>query len=262
MATLVTFHAHPDDETISCGGTIAEAAANGHRVVLISATRGDHGEVPDGFLQPGEELRDRRTMELEEAARILGIQRVEHLGYEDSGMIGTPENDAPGSFWKADLEEAAGIVAAILHEEAADIFTTYDPLGTYGHPDHIQTHRVGMRAAELAGTKRVYQSAPNRDAIIRNFERLRESGIDMPFDAPPTDLGVPEEEITTAVDVGAHLSVKRRAMAAHPSQISETSFFLAMPDEWFFEAFGTEWFIRIGRARGKPWETSLFEGLD
>lgn len=262
MATLVTFHAHPDDEAISCGGTIAEAATNGHRVVLVCATRGDHGEVPDGFLQASEELGERRTKELEEAARILGIQRVEYLDYADSGMMSTPENDAPGSFWKADLEEAAGKVASILDEEDANVFTTYDPLGTYGHPDHIQTHRVGMRAAELAGTERVYQSAPNRDAIMRTFERLKDSGMDMPIDPVSTELGVPEEVITTAIDVRDQLGVKRRAMAAHSSQISETSFFLAMPDEWFVEAFGIEWFIRIGRAAGKPWETSLFEGLE
>src|SRR3954452_18163419 len=120
MATLVTFHAHPDDECIATGGVMAKASDAGHRVVLVVATRGEHGEVDDGFLGAGEELWQRRVAATEESARILGAQRVEFLGYVDSGMIGTPENEAPESFWQADVEEAAAKLAAVLTEEQAD----------------------------------------------------------------------------------------------------------------------------------------------
>src|SRR5580765_7909409 len=114
VATLVFFHAHPDDECIATGGTMAKAAAAGHRVVLVVATRGEHGEVAEGFLDDGEELWHRRVRETQAAAEILGAHRVEFLGYVDSGMMGTPENQAPESFWQADVEEAAGKLAAIL----------------------------------------------------------------------------------------------------------------------------------------------------
>src|SRR3954466_7015030 len=111
MATLVCFHAHPDDECIATGGVMAKAAKDGHRVVLVVATKGENGEVPDGFLESGEELWQRRVKETNAAADILGVQRVEFLGYVDSGMMGTPENDVPGSFWTADVDEAAGGLA-------------------------------------------------------------------------------------------------------------------------------------------------------
>ena len=264
MATLVTFHGHPDDEAISCGGTIAKAVAEGHRVVLVVATKGENGEVAEGFLSPGETLAERRVMEQEEACRILGIARLEWLGFVDSGMMGTPENDDPESFWSADIEVAAARLAAILEDENADILTHYDPAGTYGHPDHIQCHRVGLRAAELAEVRRLYESVANRDHIQENlsrlseeeFQRLQEGGLDP---AEMDELGVPASEITTAVDVRGYLGLKRSAMAAHASQIADTSFFLAMPPHLFEQSFGTEWYIRRGAAEMS--ETSLFEGI-
>ena len=167
MATLVCFHAHPDDEAIATGGTMAKAAADGHRVVLVCATRGEHGEVPDGFLGAGESLADRRVLETDAAAMALGVSRVAFLGYTDSGMVGTPENELDGSFWRADVEEAAARLAAILVEEQADVLTCYDEIGGYGHPDHIQVHRVGLRAGELAGTPKVFQATINRDHVLR-----------------------------------------------------------------------------------------------
>src|SRR5258706_5197447 len=133
MPTLVCFHAHPDDEAIATGGVMAKAAHDGHRVVLVTATGGEHGEVAEGFLDPGESLGDRRLKELAEAASILGASRLEVLGYRDSGMMGTPENDEPGSFWQADVEEAAQKLATILKEEHADVLTIYDTNGVYGH---------------------------------------------------------------------------------------------------------------------------------
>jgi LmbE family N-acetylglucosaminyl deacetylase len=176
--------------------------------------------------------------------------------------MGTPENDAPGSFWTADVDEAAAKLATILREENADVLTVYDDNGGYGHPDHIQVHRVGMRAAELAGTPRVYQNTMNRDHMLR--ARPPAAGERLDYELPELDedspFGKPEADITTAVDVTRHLATKRAAMRAHPSQISEQSFFLAMPDNAFEYAFGTEWFIRAGQGPGIT-ETDLMAGL-
>jgi LmbE family N-acetylglucosaminyl deacetylase len=259
VATLVTFHAHPDDESIACGGVIRKAFEHGHRVVLVVATRGEHGEVPDGFLAQSEPLWQRRVAETQAAAEVLGVKRAEFLGYVDSGMMGTPTNEAPGSFWTASVEDAAENLAAILVEENAEVLTCYDDFGNYGHPDHIQVHRVGMRAAELAGTPKVFQSTVNREHMQRGMAAFAErSGTQAPDPDQTAQLGKPAAEITAAVDVTAYLDYKRRAMRAHASQISEQSFFLAMPDDAFRYAFGTEWFIRAGQGPGIT-ETDLFD---
>jgi LmbE family N-acetylglucosaminyl deacetylase len=262
MSTLVTFHAHPDDEAIATAGVMAKSAAEGHRVVLVTATRGEHGEVVEGVLRDGERLADRRAAELEQAAAVLGVGRCEVLGYIDSGMMGMPENDRPGSFWRADLEEAAGRLAAILAEEKAEVLTVYDDHGTYGHPDHIQVHRVGVRAAEMAGVAKVYEATISRDHV-RRLATLRPPEVaeeDMP-DPDAIDLGVPEAEITTVVDVTAYLDQKRQAMAVHASQIPASSFFLSLPAEAFAAAFGQEWFILRGGTRDGQVENDLFGGL-
>lgn len=255
MATLVTFHAHPDDEVISTGGTIARAARDGHRVVLVVATNGDHGEVP-GDLEPGETLVERRRCETEASARVLGVSRVVWLGYADSGMTGWEQNAHPDSFHRADPAEAADRLAAVLLEESADVLTIYDWHGNYGHPDHIAVHRVGLAAAQLVPQVRVLEATMNRDAFVRMIEAARASGTLMgspdsdqdEFDptGPADDgnpMGTPEAELTLAVDVAEHLGAKRAAMRCHASQIEDTSFFLQMPDEVFAAAFGTEWFI-------------------
>jgi LmbE family N-acetylglucosaminyl deacetylase len=264
MATLVSFHAHPDDESIATGGTLAKAAAHGHRTVLVFGTRGEHGEVADGFLDDGELLADRRVKETERSAEILGVQRLEWLGYTDSGMMGTPENDLPGSFWTADVEEAAERLAKVLREEDADILTIYDSDGNYGHPDHIQVHRVGLRAAELAGTPRVFEGTINRDHIKRAMLAAAERGELPGEDAPtPEDFetfGRPEHLITTTVDVRAFLEQKRASMAAHASQIAESSFFLSMSPDQFEQGFGHEWFIRRGVPQTHR-DDDLFAGL-
>jgi LmbE family N-acetylglucosaminyl deacetylase len=262
MATLVSFHAHPDDECIACGGVMQKAAKEGHRVVIVIGTRGEHGEVQEGFLAEGEQLWERRVVETQASADILGAQRLEFLGYVDSGMMGEPTNDAPGSFWTAPVEEAAEKLAAILREENADVLTTYDDNGGYGHPDHIQVHRVGRRAAELAGTPRVYQNTMNRDHMRRSAEAAVAAGLDFPRPNldDETEFGKPEALITAAVDVTPYLDGKRAAMRAHASQISEDSFFLAMPDVAFASAFSTEWFIREGAGPGIT-ETDLMAGL-
>lgn len=264
MATLVTFHAHPDDESIAMGGVMAKAADAGHRVVLVVATRGEHGEVEEGFLPEGEVLGQRREQETRASAGILGVARVEFLDYVDSGMMGTPENDLPEAFWQADLEQAAAKLAAILAEERVDVFTIYDENGHYGHPDHIQVYRVGARAAELAGAPRVYMTTMNRDYVRQGLEAMAEAGGDVPTDLDEEFLntfGVPAERITTTVDVRDWTDRKRAAMAAHASQISETSFFLSMEPARFKEAFGYEWFIRCDAEPGLR-EADLFDGLD
>jgi LmbE family N-acetylglucosaminyl deacetylase len=262
MATLITFHAHPDDEAIATAGAMAKAVADGHRVVLVTATRGEHGEIVGGVLEDGEPLAKRRTAELEAAAEVLGVARCEVLGYVDSGMMGTPENDRPGSFWRADLDEAAARLAAILSEERADVLTVYDDHGTYGHPDHIQVHRVGVRASEMVPVPKVYEATISRDHV-RRLAELRPPEVDAGEVPDPDgmDLGVGEEQITTVVDVTAYLDKKRQAMAVHASQIPETSFFLSLPPEAFAAAFGQEWFILRGRTPGGPRERDLFEGL-
>jgi len=263
MATIVAFHAHPDDECISTGGTLAKAADEGHRVVIVWATNGENGEVPDGFLDDGEELWQRRLKEAARSAAILGVHRTEFLGYRDSGMIGTPENDDPRAFWQADLDEAAERLATVLREEDADVLLAYDPNGTYGHPDHIQVHRVGLLAARKAGTRRVYQTTANRDQIREGFEMARASGIELPenLTREMPDFGSPDSVITTAVDVTGFMDRKRAAMEAHASQIAPDSFFLKFPPEMFALAFGTEWYIRNDGPQPER-ETSILAGLD
>ncbi len=258
--TLVSFHAHPDDEAILVGGTLRLAADAGHRVVLVFATRGDLGEVGEGVLASDERLADRREQEARQAAEILGAARVEFLGYHDSGMAGEATNDAPGAFAGADLEEAAARLAEILRDEDARALTVYDARGAYGHPDHIQVHHVGRRAAALAGTPRVYAATVSREHYLGLAAAM---GDDLPQGAQPPDpatfdLGVADAIITTRVDVSSVLDRKQAAMAAHSSQIPEESFFLALPPDAFRIAFGLEWYIRLDETPAEP-ETWLFE---
>jgi LmbE family N-acetylglucosaminyl deacetylase len=263
MATLVCFHAHPDDEAIVTGGTMARASSEGHRVVLVVATDGSHGEVPDD-LGPGETLADRRRAETERSAAALGVERVAFLGYVDSGMTGWEQNAADGSFWGADLDEAAERLASILREERADALTIYDWHGGYGHPDHIQVHRVGCRAEELVRDAlpelRVMESTMNRDEMRRAMAAARASGVDQfgldddfDPDGPMDDgnpMGMTESEITLGVDVSPYVGQKRASIAAHRSQVTDSSFFLQMPDDMFARAFGREWFVEHGRPSG------------
>lgn len=254
---------------------MAKAAAAGHRVVLVVGTRGEQGEPVEGVLDEGEHLWQRRVQETHRSAEILGAERVEFLGYEDSGMMGEPTNDNPNCFWQADVEEAAEKMAALLREVAADVLTIYDDHGGYGHPDHIQVHRVGARAAELAGVQHVFQATMNRDRIRQMMEEQREAGgLDSGMSeedraqleertADAADFGSPEALITHAVDVSEQIEQKRKSMEAHASQISEESFFMKMPPEVFAMAFGTEWFIKMGssRAPGAAFASDLFESV-
>ena len=268
MGTLVCFHAHPDDETMTTGGSMARAHAEGHRVVLVVATNGEHGEVPDDL--GGETLVERRRAETAAAAAELGVDHVAWLGYTDSGMTGWEQNADPGSFLQAPLDEAADRLAGILRAEDATVLTIYDWHGNYGHPDHIKVHHVGVRAAELVAGElpalRVFEATMNRDEMARQIAQAAEAG-EHPFTdeneefdplAPMDDgnpFGTPEAELTHEVDVSAFVGAKRRAIACHRSQATDSGFFLEMAEEQFAVAFGREWFTERGVVPGlrKGW---------
>lgn len=266
MSTLVCFHAHPDDEALSTGGLMAKAAAAGHRVILVTATRGERGEPQPGVLSDGEKLADRRVAELAESAEILGAEPPRLLGYEDSGMMGERSNDNPACFWQAGVETAAERLAAILTDVQADVLTIYDDHGLYGHPDHIQVHRVGLRAAELADTPHVYEATVNRERALSSIgemaDEMRADGVEPPSVDEFEEFGMSEKDLAYAVDVTDHLDAKRAAMAVHRSQISEQSFFLYMPPERFAKVFANEWYSIPGKTdTGGPAVTELLPGL-
>jgi N-acetyl-1-D-myo-inositol-2-amino-2-deoxy-alpha-D-glucopyranoside deacetylase len=280
--TLVSFHAHPDDETILTGGTIARAADDGHRVVLVFATRGDNGEVADGVLAPSEALADRRQAEARRAAEILGAARVEFLGYRDSGMADTDTNNASGSFWSADVDDAARRLAVILEEEDADVLTTYDERGGYGHPDHIQAHRVAMYASQLAAApgfrpdlgptwqiSKVYWTTLPRSYVKLGIEALIASGnsgffgVDNADDIP---FLTPDEIVTTHVEGLEHEPAKMAALRAHASQVDEEHGFFQMAKLLGPTAMGNEFFMLVKGELGPNRdadgrERDLFSGL-
>ena len=268
MATLVAFHAHPDDECLLQSGSLSKAVDDGHRVVVVYATGGELGSVPDGLLAPGETLTARRVAEAEASAAATGAQRIVWLGYHDSGMEGDEANGDPRSFFQADVDTAARRLADVLEEEAADVLTIYDDHGNYGHPDHVQVYRVGGRAAELAGVGNVLEVTFNRDHIRRMMAAARDAGeldesapeAQMDLDDPSFVLGTPEELITTTIDVTPWLDRKRRAIEAHASQVVDTGFFLAMPQDAFAMALSTEFYIRRGVPAGHR-DHDLFAGV-
>jgi LmbE family N-acetylglucosaminyl deacetylase len=262
--TLVCFHAHPDDEALLTAGTMAKAASEGHRVVLVVATKGEVGEVGGDVLADGEDLGSRRWSELRRSADVLGVARVVWLGYGDSGSGSSEDRPAPpvgGSsrFVDADLDEAAGRLAEILAEERADVLTTYDPNGGYGHPDHVRVHAVGQAAADLAGTPALLEATINRELMRTGVEMAASLGFEVPPEFTPDTFEMwytPAEAITHTVDVGAHLDQKRAAMEAHASQATAADprrsrtleRFLGLPAEYFALAFSTEWYVERGRA--------------
>jgi LmbE family N-acetylglucosaminyl deacetylase len=251
MATIAFVHAHPDDEASSTSGSMARAAAEGHRVVLVVCTNGEHGESPDDLAE-GESLIERRRRETEASAAVLGVARVAWLWYTDSGMTGWDQNDDPSSFWRADVDDAAERLAAILRTEHADVVVLYDWHGGYGHPDHIQVHRVGHRAADLAGTPRRFEVSFNRDLLARWAAEL-EGGEEFDPNLPADDgnpFGTPEAELHLAVDVAAYVPLKRRSLAAHASQATDVGTFLSLPEDQFARFAETEWYIEPGAPAG------------
>jgi len=260
METIVVFHAHPDDEVLLTGGTIARASDEGHRVVLVVATNGDHGDVPDD-LADGESLIDRRRAETERSAAILGVHRVVWLGYTDSGMTGWAQNDHADSFWRADVDDAGRRLAAILDAEHATCLVVYDWHGVYGHPDHVQVHRVGSRAAQLAGPVRLLEATMSRESMVAVGAASEDDSWDP--QGPSDDgnpFGSPDAEIDIGVDVSAYASRKRLALASHASQISDAGEMSNMPEELFALAFGVEYFIEPTRPSPKR-RTWLFDDV-
>lgn len=263
MAVLVCLHAHPDDEVMSTGGTMMKAVDEGHTVVLVTATGGECGEYPEGFLAEGETLKDRRSIELDKSVEILGIHKLVRLGYRDSGMIGTEDNQNPDCFWQADVELAATKLAEILVSLDSDVLTVYDDHGGYGHPDHIQVHRVGIRAAEIAGIKRVFQASMNRD-LFKEFlaSAPRDDGSETEGSQVPDldefTIGTPESDLNVCVDVVGYVDRKREALLAHASQIPEDSWFQSLPEELVTRMFSREWFI-YGGVDGEKQITDLFD---
>jgi LmbE family N-acetylglucosaminyl deacetylase len=269
MATLVTFHAHPDDECINCGGVMRKAADEGHRVVLVVATRGELGEVPDGFLDEGEQLWERRVKETHAVADILGAARVEFLGYTDSGMMGEPTNDAPGTFWTADVEEAAGKLAAILREENADVLLGYDAHGGYGHPDLVQAHRVARLAAGIAATPVLLEVTVDRRRLQQVLTLIRLAGRFVPRLplAGAAQTYTPPEQITHTVDVRRHLGPKRAALRAHSSQagsgtrIGTVGLLGRLPLPLFRLVAGREWYVQAGTGPGRGTPPDVFDAV-
>ena len=255
MSTIVFLHAHPDDEASQTSGTMARAVDEGHRVVLVVATNGDHGTAPEDLAE-GESVAARRRRELEVSARAIGLHRVVWLGYADSGMTGWAQNGADGAFASADLDEAGRRFADVLDAEDADVAVGYDWHGGYGHPDHVQVHRVLHRGVDLAARRpRVLESTMNRDAMRAMYEQATAAGEQQDWDpdAPMDDgnpMGTPEAEIHWQVDVRGLIERKRAALAAHASQTSDVGMMLAMPPEVFAAVFGFEHFVEPGRDAG------------
>lgn len=253
VSTIVFVHAHPDDEGTLTAGSMIRAAEEGHRVVVVFATHGEHGEAAVD-LAAGETVAQRRMKEAANAAEVAGIERVHWLGYADSGMAGWTQNNDPDAFLQADLDQAAGRLAAVLDHEQADVLVGYDWHGNYGHPDHVRVHQVVRRAAELAAQRpRLFEATMNRDLMRRNFELAKSAGIegaeDFDPDAPMTDgnpLGTPEAELNLQVDVTGQLAKRRTMMACHVSQVTDVGGMLAMPVEAFEAMFSREHYIEVG----------------
>lgn len=307
--TLMTVHAHPDDETIGTGGLMAKAVRDGHRVVLVTCTRGELGEIvapdmdtPDNHRRLGEI----RAAELEAAMGELGVSEWESLGYRDSGMMGTDGNRDPRAFWRADLDEAAGRLTWFVRRYRPDVMTTYNDFGGYGHPDHIRTHDVAVRAFARAGDPAWYpeQLAPEhggagpaagdgglapwtpaklyeqaipasvRDAMRERMEALGESSFwSEPADASPEQLAefharmakmlVPDESITTWIDVSDVLDRKWAAIWRHVTQMSPTSPFLRFGQDAWREFWAREAYIlRESRVATQNPESDVFAGLE
>lgn len=286
---LLLVHAHPDDESINNGATMAKYAAEGAHVALVTCTLGEEGEViPPGLRHLAADRDDtlgaHRLGELAAAMKELGVTDHRFLGgpgrYRDSGMMGAPQNDRPGCFWRADLDEAAALLVEVVREVRPQVLVTYDPDGGYGHPDHIQAHRVAMRAADLAAEPafrrdlgdpheiaKVYWNCVPLSAVEEGFARLREAGREgdlFPGVAAPSDVPgvVPDEEVTAVVGGSAHAARKAAAMRAHATQIAVDGPFFALSNDLGQPLFDTEYYKLVRGRAGAEREDDLFAGVD
>jgi LmbE family N-acetylglucosaminyl deacetylase len=264
--TLMAVHAHPDDEATSTGGVLAKYAAEGVRTVLVTCTNGAMGDGTGG-VKPGESGHDQaavialRRRELEESCRILGVQHLEMLGYRDSGMMGWESNDAPDSFWNMPVDEAAAPLVQLIDRYRPDVLLTYDEYGFYGHPDHIQAHRITVAAMDAVGTDAKLFYPTIRRSRLKDFRaRMAETGEELP-DVDEDQFGSPDEDIAATIDCRQYAPMKLAALKAHGSQ-GDNIFFLRFEMADFVEMFGTEEFRRArGDAVGPVPEDDLFAGL-
>jgi LmbE family N-acetylglucosaminyl deacetylase len=265
--TLMAVHAHPDDEVISTGGTLARYAEEGIRTVVVTCTDGSQGFGPGGVLpgQPGHNLDAVATTRREELARscsALGVSHLEMLGYRDSGMAGWAGNDEPDAFCNVPLDEPAAAVAELIRQHQPQVLITYDANGGYGHPDHIQAHRVATAAAGLAGSvSKTYYTARSRSDAERLTElrrRLQPDRPGQPQRAAPR--GVPDELITSVIDARPYLAQKRVALLAHASQLADTIWVKASEQD-FGDLFGRESYTRVDGPAEARRENDLFTGV-
>lgn len=249
--TIVSFHAHPDDEALLTAGTLARAAADGHRVVIVVATRGEAGLAATAGAG---NLGDRRVDELMASAKAIGAARVVVLGHSDSGS--GPVRATRRAFADLDPRVVAAELADVLRKEGAHLLTTYDPAGGYGHPDHVQVHRVGAVAARLAGTPVVLEATVDRELILRVTSVLRRLAVVVPVPRLPAmeQAYTARSDLTHRVDVQAHLDAKEQSLRAHASQaggaqgVRTLALLLRLPRPLRHRVLGTEWFREVGRA--------------
>jgi len=280
MPGLLAFHAHPDDEATSTGGVLARYSEAGEHVVVVTATDGAEGEVHNH--DNPDEIRPRlaevRAQEMAESVSILGISDHHFLGYRDSGMMGSDCNEHPDCFWQADFFEATARLLRLIRRHRPEVMTIYDPFGGYGHPDHLQVHRIGMAAyfgaenvrwfplqdgEELWTPAKLYISTWPRSRL-RTLTRARyEAGLITEEEAKESEgWGTPDEDITTVVDVRPWVGRKLASLRAHRTQIPEDWFMLQVPDEEIPGVLGVETFQRVFSRVEAPFrETDLFEGL-
>jgi LmbE family N-acetylglucosaminyl deacetylase len=263
--TFLAVHAHPDDEASSTGGLFRLLASQGVRTVLVTCTNGECGDAldgakPDADHHDGDEVAKLRAVELDRAVEVLGISRLVRLGYRDSGMIGWPQNEDPQSFWATPVKDAAAKLAKILLEERPQVIMTYNEVGFYGHPDHIQANRITLAALDMIDYEPTlyYNAIPN--SVMARFRARWEQeerdqreadeakGITRTIDEPSAReeiiMGTPDEEISAIIDVADVSDAKYDALAAHQSQIGD-SFWMKMDRAEFKQAMGHEWFVRV-----------------
>ncbi|MDT0398175.1 MULTISPECIES: N-acetyl-1-D-myo-inositol-2-amino-2-deoxy-alpha-D-glucopyranoside deacetylase [Streptomyces] len=273
---MLLVHAHPDDESINNGATMARYAAEGARVTLVTCTLGERGEVIPAELRhlSGAALGGHRLGELKDAMRALGVEDFRLLGgagrYCDSGMMGLPDNDDPGCFWQADVDQAAGALADVILETRPQVLVTYDENGGYGHPDHIQAHRVAMRAVELAAGQgwdipKVYWNRVPRSVGEEAFARLGEDLAGLPFEKAGVLDDVPgvvdDGRVTTAIDGTAHAAAKAAAMRAHATQITVAEPYFVLSNDLAQPLFTTEYYELVRGERPRKPENDLFAGV-
>ncbi len=280
--SLLLVHAHPDDETINNGATMAMYAAAGFNVTLVTCTRGEEGEilVPElAYLAADKEdgLAPIREAELANAMAALGVTDHRFLGaphnrYRDSGMIGTAPNDRPDTFWQVDLDTAARELVTIILEVKPQVLVTYDEFGGYGHPDHIKAHQVAMRAAELAqdlwDIQKIYWNTMPRSVIQKGIDAMKAAGSDFMGveSADELPFAKPDDVVTTAMNASAFVDQKMKAMASHPTQIALDGPFFALSNNVGLNVWGNEYYTLVkgeksGELTPEGWEQDLFAGV-